>query len=432
MLAGCQSGTAGSSNTTDLSSTTSEENAKPYDGTTLNMYVCASVWSDEVVKALPEFTEQTGISVNNQQYTDTQVRQKIAVDMAAGGKNVDIIQLAPPQDLLNYSSKSWLAPLNDFVDNAPADYDFEDFSASCIEACSVDGVLYAIPFMTEREVLMYNQKMFDDNGVTEVPTTFEELEAAAAACTQGDIAGLAMRGSGSNAVTQFSGFLYSFGGDFFDADTNTAMINSPEAIEAFEFYGKLCKEYGPMGCTNMNWQETQALFAQGQAAMRIDADSTYGYTVDPESSLVAEDVSMAPFPAGPEGSKPFNVTSWGYGISAGSQNKEAAWEFIMWATGKEHDIVATKAGNPSARDSTWENEEAITAFPEEMVETINATIPNAVPYDRPRMISVGEARTEIGNVIIAAIEGADTATITSMANSANEAVQKLLDNDANA
>ena len=59
------------------------------------------------------------------------------------------------------------------------------------------------------------------------------------------------------------------------------------------------------------------------------------------------------------------------------------------------------------RNSTWENEEALASFPEELVEVINQTIPTSIGHDRPLMVNVGDARTEIGNVIITAIEGGD-------------------------
>ena len=207
----------------------------------------------------------------------------------------------------------------------------------------------------------------------------------------------------------------------------TATINTPEAIEAFDYYGRLAREYGPVGSINMNWQETQALFSQGMAAMRVDCDSQYGYAIDPSSSLIAEDAGIAVFPAGPAGAKPFNITSWAMGISYGSPNKEAAWEFISWAMSKEMDLKTMKDGaNPSARDSTWENEEAIQAFPEELVQVVNETLPIAVDTDRPKMINVGDARTEIGNVIIASIEGQD---VQAAADKANDALQKLLDEE---
>ena len=61
---------------------------------------------------------------------------------------------------------------------------------------------------------------------------------------------LALRGEGNAAVTQFSGFLYAFGGDFFDEETKTALINTPEFMEAVKFYADLIQNYCPPGSIN--------------------------------------------------------------------------------------------------------------------------------------------------------------------------------------
>lgn len=401
------------------------QNEKPYEGQTVNFVVPGGRGSDWTQEHLDEFQEKTGIIMNIEQLTNEQIPQKIAVSMSAGGKDIDILVFAPLQNKLMYVNNGWLEPLTDYVANSP-ELDIEDFIQSTRDACSLDGVLYGLPVMTEREVVAYNTKMFEEAGITEIPTTFEELEAAAAACTKDDVAGITIRGKGAQAVTQFSGFLYGFGGDWMDENGN-ATINSPEAIEAFDYYGRLLREYGPMGSINMDWQETANVYAQGLAAMRVDCDSQYAYLTDPDSSLVAEDTSVFMLPGGSAGAKPFNIVAWAMGISTGSEHKEAAWEFIKWYTSKESDVEMLKVGNPSCRTSSWENEEAASvSFREDLVKVINETNQVGVGYDRPVMINVGEARTEIGNVIVTAIEGGD---IQAAADKANAAMQELLDEE---
>jgi multiple sugar transport system substrate-binding protein len=268
--------------------------------------------------------------------------------------------------------------------------------------------------------------MFAQAGITSVPKTMDELLEAAKKLNNPDkgIAGIAIRGKGSDAVTQFSGFLRAFGGDFIV--DGKAAINTPEAIKAFQFYGDLLKNYGPAGVANMGWTETQSLFTQGKAAMRIDADSQYGFALDSKSSLISDKVGYFVLPAGPAGAKPFNIVAWALGISSGSKNKDASWEFIKWSLGKEMDVKTALAGNPSTRNSTWTNKEASKNFPAELVEVINQTNPIGVGTDRPFMINVGEARTIIGTVITGAILGKD---VTEFANKANEDFQKLLDKE---
>lgn len=423
---GCQDGGTGSTpgGATDGTSST-VENEKPYEGETINFVTVMGRSGDYAKEHLQDFKDLTGITVEMEQVTNEQLPQKLAVLFAAGGKDIDLVQYAPLQNLLLYTQNGWLEPLDDYVSDSP-EMDIDDFSAETVEINKVDEKLYGIPIMTEREVVMYNKAMFEEAGITEIPTTFDELEDAAAALNSDSVAGITMRGKGSQAVTQFAGFLYGYGGDWMDENKN-ATINTPEAIEAFDMYGRLLREYGPVGSVNMGAEDTANVFAQGMAAMRVDADSQFAYAADPDSSLVADDVSVFQLPAGPAGSKPYNIVPWALGISSGSEHKGATWEFIKWWTSKDIDVEMLKWGNPSPRNSSWENEEAASeAFQEDLVKVINETNKVGIGYDRPVMINVGDARTEIGNVIIASIEGQD---IKTAADKANEAMQEMLDSE---
>ena len=87
------------------------------------------------------------------------------------------------------------------------------------------------------------------------------------------IAGFVARTGKSAAVTQFSSFLYSFGGDFIDASGKSA-VNSDAAKKAYAFYGGLIKNHGPANVsTDMSWPEAMAIFTQGKAAFYTEADS---------------------------------------------------------------------------------------------------------------------------------------------------------------
>ncbi|RCX08668.1 carbohydrate ABC transporter substrate-binding protein (CUT1 family) [Anaerobacterium chartisolvens] len=435
LLAGCG---AGGSNTADNTAgkaatgngteqsggTAAQAGEQPYKGQAISCVGFGAKWTDVMVKGLEEFKANTGITVNFQQLANDQIANKVAVSSAAGGKDLDVIAFAPLQNTLLYTKNGWLEPLDEYVSKSQ-DFDIKDFFETGLEISTRDGKLYGIPVMTEREIVYYNKEMFAKANV-KIPKTFDELTEAAKKLNDpaNGICGIAIRGKGPAAVTQFSGFLRGFGGDFIN--DGKAVINTPEAIKAFQYYGDLLRNYGPKGVGNMDWTDTQSLFTQGRAAMRIDADSQYGFAVDKKSSLIYDKVGYFALPAGPAGAKPYNITAWDLGISSGSQHKEASWEFIKWIMGKDMDVKTELAGNPSARASTWSNKDASKNFPSELVDVINQTTPVSVGTDRPYMINVGEARTQIGTVIIAAIEGKD---VKAAADKANAAVQELLDKE---
>ena len=232
------------------------------------------------------------------------------------------------------------------------------------------------------------------------------------------------RGQRGAAVTQFSSYLYSFGGDFIK--DGKCVIDSPEAVEAFKYYGRLLHDYGPPGVTNMSWPQAQALFASGKVAMWTDASVLIAGIIDPGKSVVADQVGVAIFPAGPAGARPFQVVPWSVAVAAQSRQKDAALEFLKWATSKQVAKTAQLNGLTMARTSVWNDPEIVKQLYPGLAESANLTGPIAVPYDRPLMTAVGEARDAIGEVIVKAIETGGQADIASLAKIAAGKVDVLL------
>ena len=397
---------------------------QPYKGTTLRVVLSNHPWPDAIRPLFQEFEEATGIRVQVESLFEDQLSQKLLVEFASGTSTIDVFMQRPLQEAKQFQENGWYTDLLPFAEADP-DIDLDDFFPSALLAETVGGVLTGIPIVTEQEIIYYRKDLFEAAGL-QVPTTMEEFEAAAQHFNDPDngFYGFVSRGQRAAAVTQFSSFLYSFGANF-DVD-GVATVNTPEAIKAFTFYGDMLREYGPPGVLNMSWPQALAIFAQGNAAMYTDASVFYSNMLDPEQSDVGELVGFAQFPAGDAGSRPYSIVSWGISMAETSRNKEAAWEFIKWATSKEITLAAQSRQVPSARTSAWENPEGVKNFPAQLVDVIMASSEGSMPYDRPNVIGVGEARDVVGSVIVTAIEGGDVAAA---AERANRDYQAILDRE---
>jgi multiple sugar transport system substrate-binding protein len=336
-----------------------------------------------------------------------------------------VFMYRPLQEGKLFFKNGWLAPLDDYA-KKDADYDFNDFSKSAIGSTTVDNKLAGIPIITEQEILYYRKDLLQKANL-QVPKTLDELVAAAKKLhdPNNGIYGFVARGQRSPLVTQVSSFLYSEGADFMQGDKAT--VNTPEAIKAFTTYGTLLKDFGPPGVLNMSWPQAIGIFAQGKVAFYTDANSIYQNATDPEKSTIADKVGFAPFPAGKAGSKPYNITSWGLAMNAKTANKDAAWEFIKWATSKEIVLKTQQKGNPGARASVWEKPEGTTGFPPELVQVIKESSKGGVDHDRPVVISVGEARDAVGSIVLQVITGGGD--VKAAADKANQELQAIIDKD---
>ncbi|MDP9695528.1 UNVERIFIED_ORG: multiple sugar transport system substrate-binding protein [Arthrobacter globiformis] len=391
---------------------------------TVRVTLANHVWTEGIKAAIPEFEKSTGLKVELTQLGEDQLSDQYNVKLNAGSDEIDVMMYRPLQEGKAFGKNGYLADLTSKVAEDP-DWNWKDYQDGPVRASTYEGKVMGVPIITEREVLYYRKDLLKAAGL-EVPKTMEELEAAAKKIASADTAGFVARTGKSTAVTQFSSFLYSFGGDFTDESGKSA-VGSEEAKKAYAFYGGLIKNYGPKNVsTDMSWPEAMAIFTQGKAAFYTEADSLYKNATDPAKSKVAETVGFAPFPAGPAGSKPYNIPSWGLAINQSSGNQDNAWKFIKWATSKDRTLEAQKAGVPGPRASVWSDPAGTSTYPKDLAAAIAVSAEKGVGHDRPLVVTVGKAREIVGEPIVASITGADA---SSAADQANTAFQKFLDDE---
>ncbi len=409
-----------------------EEAAAPSEETNaattevLRVAVANHPWTDYIKERIPEFEEEHGVKVDLSSFQADQLSTMYNVRLNAQADDLDVMMYRPLQEALQFSRNGWLLELTDY---AEGEFNIDDFQESMMNTLRYEDGLYGVPIVTEREVLFYRKDLFAEAGL-EAPATMEELEEAAAALHDPDsgLFGYGMRGMRSPAVTQFSGFLYSHGGDFIT--DGEASVNTPEAVQAYETYGRLLREYGPVGVESMSTEQLNPLFQQGKLAMYIDAEVFWSELIKEGTSTIAEeDLGVAPLPAGPAGSHPYSVPSWGLGINKNSPNADMAWEFIDWAVSEEMVLDLQKAGVFGARNSVWENPESLSGIPEDFAETMRVSTENGIGHDRPLVVQVGRARDIVGGPLVVAIQGGD---VQKAADEAQAELEKFLEEDATA
>ncbi|CAM3281850.1 sugar ABC transporter substrate-binding protein [Occultella aeris] len=361
------------------------------------------VWSQAIAEHLPEFEDLVGRRVSMRLLTADQLSNSYNVKLNASATDIDVMMVRALQEQILFTRNGWLADLTDRVEGDAA-YDWTDFQEAPRERSVTADKVVSVPIVTERPALYYRKDLLEDFGGA--PATLEEmLEISLELADRNNgFFGYVGRGQRSGAVTQWSSFLYSFGGDF--TVDGASGIGTPEAIAAYEFYGRLLAETGPPGVTNMSLEQAMPIFAQGKAAFYIDADAIYSNFLDPGISTVIEEVGFAPFPAGPAGSVPHNIPSWSLGINRFSLLQDDAWEFIRWISGPEMVARLQAAGIPGARQSAWDDSATLASFPNDLAESMRINAENGKGTDRPDVIQVGRARDIVGRPLVAGITGA--------------------------
>ncbi len=203
------------------------------------------------------------------------------------------------------------------------------------------------------------------------------------------------------------------GGQWFDRKTGDVAFNTPEALAAFEWWGKILREYGPPGSVNNHWAEVTSIFSQGRAAMCYDDivfASTFG---DKEKSTVVGKVGYAAAPEGPHSADwrslpPYSLGVSGLAISGLNKEPGPAWYLVQYMSDRETAKAYMLKGGLSPRQSVWEDAEVVKALDPEFLEAAKASGKIAGPGAAPLSIAnVSQARDYIGQVIVTSIQGGD-------------------------
>lgn len=422
-LSGCQGGQSG------LPADTPEEKAdQPYAGTTIRVLSMTGQISDALEAHLDEFEEKTGITVNLELYGESQLREKCTTEFLAGSSTIDAFLMSPLQDMAAYGNNGWIEPLDSYLEDES--FDWEDFQSAPMDQIKIKGseAIGALPLYSSVQLMFYRKDVFEKYGL-QPPATYDELLNVCETINdpENNFYAIACRGEKIALTSQFSPFLYGYGGAYFK--DGTCAFSTPENIEAAKFYGNLLGNYAPEGILTAGYSQMTQLFNAGQIGMCIDAIALYQTLIDPNESMFYDKVGVAPIPEGPAGRQSYKQVVWGASIYSGSKNKEAAWEFLKYAAGKEIAADITPKGMPTFRASVWEDEQVSAAMPEDYIEAYNVEIQadTTNQYGLPRMTAVSEARDAMGEAIVYSIETKGMgAELEAKMNTAAQKVDQLL------
>ena len=342
--------------------------------------------SDMIImqKLSPQWEEATGHTLDWIVLEENVLRQRVTVDIAAGGGQFDVITIGAYEAPI-WGANGWLNSLDDLGD----DYDYDDIYETVRSGLSADGSLYAVPFYAESSFTFYRQDLFDAAGI-ELPAeqmTYDQFREIVAQVHDPDngVFGTCQRGkAGWGENMAFVGPLVNaFGGRWFDMDWQP-QLESDAWKNAINYYVDLMNEYGPPGASANGHNENRALFADGKCATWVDATSAAGFIFNPNESTVADktNFTQAPKQVTDKGTGWF--WAWALAIPQSSKKAEIAKDFLKWSTSKEYvKLVGESEGwvaaPPGTRMSTYENEMYVSAAP--FAETVETSILAANPAD---------------------------------------------------
>ncbi|MCT9819754.1 extracellular solute-binding protein [Microbacterium sp. W1N] len=165
-----------------------------------------------------------------------------------------------------YIRQGAFVSLQDFYDNP--DNQTDTYDQHVVDYTQVDGEYYGVPMGYAPYSIWYNKQMWADAGVTECPTTWDDMLALAEKLTvkgsgggTPDVYGLSIS---DKQIAMLPAFLEAGGGDVYDADKGV-VLDTPENVKTLEWLRSAYAK-GAMP-TNIGLADAVALFTGKKAAM---------------------------------------------------------------------------------------------------------------------------------------------------------------------
>lgn len=362
----------------------------------------------------------------NRTHTDVQVE---AVQLPEGSYNDQVNAAALAGDLpcaldfdgpflYNYAWSAYMMPIDDYV----SDELREDFLPSIIEQGTYAGDLYSLGQFDSGLAIWGNREYLEKAGVripegVDDPWTKEEFVDALEKLQALEEVEYAIDfkmnyGQGEWYTYGFAPILWSHGGDLIDrSDYQSAdgVLNSPESIEAMEFFQSLFEE----GYTTATPAGDDDFYINKIAAL-----SWVGHWMwQPHNENLGDDLVLIPMPDFGEGPKT-GMGSWNWGITTNCENPDAAWTFIEFIVSPEEILRMTNANGavPARKSAIAQSELYGEGGPLNLfVQQLEAGIAVPRPVTPAYPVITNAFAEAVQNIVV----GAD------VAEELNEAVQKI-------
>ncbi len=343
LLSGCAAATPTAAPATDASADTPATEAAPAT-TEAATEAAANTGTATTIKVMSFFAydnpevEQAVVAAFEKKYPDIKVDFESVPMSDIFLKYKTLIAGNVPPDVMafnydnayQFGAMGALEPLDGYIKDSGLDT--STIYTATLDMFKVDGVQYSMPATFSDVVLYYNKSIFDAAGL-EYPQdgwTMDDVKRVGLELTKDT--------NGDGTIDQFGYafpwwpmILEMYNAKIWDTTTNKCTLNSPEGVKAVQRIvdARYTEQYSPT-VDQLAEQGDWDMFIAGKLAMY----PTGPWAVQPfNDKITTFSYDIANMPAGDK--QATHVYANSYGMAAGSQNKDAAWKFIEFATGPE-------------------------------------------------------------------------------------------------
>jgi raffinose/stachyose/melibiose transport system substrate-binding protein len=290
------------------------------------MHIQRETTGEAVDAAVRRFEAASGAKVVSESVANDQYKQKIAVALPSDD---------PPDVFHTWGGGVLAASVADgLVAPLSADVPLDGILPQALEFCKVDGRPYAVPVDVSIVGFWYRKSILDEHGVRP-PKTFAGLLEACARLRSRGVTPIAL-----GNVAHWPGAFYfdylmlRLGGTqqyLAESDAAGKPVRVPRARAARALIRALVDvEAFSKGFNGMDYNQSRAVFFQGNAAMTLMGSWLLSYAAT-ERGDVVEDLGLFPFPAvGESDGALLGGVNAAYAVAAKSSNRTLAMKLLAF------------------------------------------------------------------------------------------------------
>jgi multiple sugar transport system substrate-binding protein len=311
--------------------------------------------------------QNPNIQINYQEQgaTTTDLHDKFVTVATAQDASVDLVSMDVPF-VPEFAAAGWVQPVEEILPAAER----EAFFPGTIEGATYDagegGQLYAVPWYNNGPGLFYRKDLLDGAGL-QPPKTYDELQQIATQLQTPEISGIVFQASQTEGgLITFLEYLWGHGGDVLDAEGNVVIDDGPgaEALQRLVDFVYTAKIAPEAVLTMATGNDAQNPFIEGRAVF-LRMWMTAAGAMDADTSAVKGKWGVTTLPS-KDGQQPGPgcLGTWNLGISAFSEQAEAAAEAIRYFTSQEQQTARYLGnGNLPARSAVFDAPEVTARYP---------------------------------------------------------------------
>jgi len=331
-LSACSSGGSGNTGGDDSSANAGTIGKVDGSGRTLTVWSMTGDLSDDTIAAInKEFESETGatVKVETQQWTDiaTKITTALATDTPP-----DVIDIGNTQ-VSTFAASGGLADLTAYKD---AFAQGQTWLGGLADPAMVDGKLYAVPSFGAARGVIYNKTIWEKAGVTEAPTTYDELKAdldkVKAANPSTDFSSFYLPGQNWYAGMQW---VWDAGGDIATLENGkwVAGFSSSEAQSGLTAWQQFQNAYSSKASQTLNTDkpDQDQVFADGKAGAIVANYWSIAHIQTLNKKLTDDDFGTFAMPGVSGKTQPVMLAGSDWGIAAKSKNQDLARVWVKIA-----------------------------------------------------------------------------------------------------